>query len=300
MTLIEVIVVISVLGVVMTLLMSATAQVRHKASQVQCQNNLRQMSLSVNLYMDVHGMIPRATNYNGYSAHVFLLPHLELSNLFSAINFNVSAHDNLVGSANSTVNQYNISVFTCPSDYSSGSTSDFQLSYPGSRGVEFRDYRDNGAFAYWSKNGVSSAQFLDGASNTICFSEWRISKSITESNEKSSNVYNLGLEYSGRAKMKDFELRCSNITNSTEVELLNMKGKNWLAGDYVSSFYNNNLTPGNPSCLSGGLIQEGAYTAGSWHNQAVNCAMVDGQVRLIRYSIDSKIWRALGTRGESD
>ena len=40
-----------------------------------------------------------------------------------------------------------------------------------------------------------------------------------------------------------------------------------------------------------------AVTARSYHRGLVNCVFMDGSVRSIRDEIDSKIWRAHGTRG---
>src|SRR5262245_12934978 len=64
-TLIEVLVVITIIGVVVAFLLPAVQAAREAARQVQCTNNLKQLALAAANYTDVNGCYPMGTTGNG-------------------------------------------------------------------------------------------------------------------------------------------------------------------------------------------------------------------------------------------
>ena len=103
-TIIEVLVVISIIAVLVALILPAVQQAREAARRVKCTNNLIQIGLALRTYETSHGCLPPGSvDVNGPVADdgkgyqfgwiVQILPHLEQSSLFAYFDFSVSVYD---------------------------------------------------------------------------------------------------------------------------------------------------------------------------------------------------------------
>lgn len=82
-TIIELLVVISIIGIIVALLMPAVQSAREAARRMSCQNNLKQIGLAVHMFHDRYRALPPSRSYDHYTTWAFLiLPHLEQENLF--------------------------------------------------------------------------------------------------------------------------------------------------------------------------------------------------------------------------
>jgi prepilin-type processing-associated H-X9-DG protein len=85
--LIELLTVIAILSLLAALFLPAVQQARESARRTQCQNNLKQLGLALVNYQTVHGVYPPGTLLGGWTWRTMLLPELEQSSLYNAINF---------------------------------------------------------------------------------------------------------------------------------------------------------------------------------------------------------------------
>jgi hypothetical protein len=153
--------------------------VREAAAITRCTNNLKQLGLACHNYHDSAGVLPPTANtIAGISgtAHFFLLPYLEQSDLYNSANGNCL-----------NVKEYTVPNFVCPLDPSVGvelnnciiNSSTFVSNVPSApvrSGLAATSYAINSAVT--TANGPASndgyAHLVDitaGTSNTVLFAE---------------------------------------------------------------------------------------------------------------------------------
>jgi prepilin-type N-terminal cleavage/methylation domain-containing protein/prepilin-type processing-associated H-X9-DG protein len=126
-TLVELLVVITIIGVLIALLLPAVQAAREAARRSSCLNNLTQLGLAVQNYEMAFRVYPPGTidksgpivnQPKGYH-HGWLeqiLPYMEETNTYRHIDFSVGVYD----PKNAEVRKVQVGVFRCPSDGSYG------------------------------------------------------------------------------------------------------------------------------------------------------------------------------------
>ena len=126
-TLVELLVVISIIGILMGLSLPAIQAARESARRTSCQNNSRQMGVALQSFHSVEQAFPwggfmhpgvyidgkpvNGTNARGFAWSVYCLPFLEQQNLYDEIDF----EQMYSMGTNEEAAQTRLSVFVCPS-----------------------------------------------------------------------------------------------------------------------------------------------------------------------------------------
>lgn len=121
-TLIELLVVIAIIAVLVALLLPAVQQAREAARRSQCQNNLKQIGLSLHNYVGTHSTLPpgyiSVVNSSGndtgpgWGWGTMLLPHLDQAPLFTSLNLNLP----IEAPSNAVSRIAAVKLFLCPTD----------------------------------------------------------------------------------------------------------------------------------------------------------------------------------------
>ena len=120
-TLVELLVVITIIGILIALLLPAVQAAREAARRMQCGNNLKQIGLALHNYHDVYNSLPagitRANMTLYCSITTNLLPYIEQQALYDAFDWKQSTLDNQTFKGTSNyIGGTVIPSYVCPSD----------------------------------------------------------------------------------------------------------------------------------------------------------------------------------------
>lgn len=294
MTLIEVLVVICIVAVLAALIASAVQAARESARRARCAGNLRQLGLALANYASTNNCFPQGNNGLGFSIHAVVLPYLDMGALYQGLNFQVGLVGHSGRSANDTIGAAAVSIFLCPSEMpevAAGATS-----YAGNRGDGVQKYGYNGAFPFEKDGPPTPQMFIDGLSNTAMMSEWTIGLGRLAGADPLRSVFRTPEPLIEPAELDLFASTCGGLDVATALLGRMVKGRPWLRGEFNSTLYNHTLAVDGHTCQNGTLVQQGAWTASSWHPRGANALFADGHFRFVAATIQLPVWRALGSR----
>ncbi len=130
----------------------------------------------------------------------------------------------------------------------------------------------------------------------MLISEWVRGPQYIGARDAKGSIFQTTDSLFGSRFFDQFTIDCHGLNPQVAAIDGNDKGANWVAGGYGDTLYNHNLPPNDHSCLSGGMVQEGAFTAGSRHASGANLLFADCHVFFLSDSVSLSVWRALGTR----
>lgn len=196
-TLVELLVVISIIGVLVALLLPAVQSAREAARRMSCSNNLRQIVLASHNYESALRQLPPSWVRpgdptqelgDGWSAQARLLPYVESLALDAAVDYDLGyqAAQLVIGGEEFPVASFRVPTYLCPSDaldmqrFGDDGPEHYPLSYGGNSGVWFvydpqnpTDPEDDlvGEGMFTPTRGRKFRDCLDGLSNTLAFAE---------------------------------------------------------------------------------------------------------------------------------
>jgi prepilin-type N-terminal cleavage/methylation domain-containing protein/prepilin-type processing-associated H-X9-DG protein len=274
-TLVELLVVIAIIGVLVALLLPAVQAAREAARRMSCANNLKNIGLAMQNYHDTYQAFPigvsntTAGNGNGANGNwtwpARILPYLEQGPLFDQLgvgNGNVplpTAAGTLAMLVKTPLNIYMCP--SCPGDR--GKINGFLSGYPkmnypaGKPMVMWRDWESDAGF----RNRVTRmADVTDGTSNTFLCGE--------RAAARLPNFISLGGIWSNqRGTNNSYTFDANPPNQSYPLNALNAAGN---------------------CCVTGNDRTNIRGSASSMHPSGLQFVFVDGSVRFISETIDSR------------
>jgi prepilin-type N-terminal cleavage/methylation domain-containing protein len=357
-TLVELLVVIAIIATLIGLLLPAVQGARESARRIQCQNNLKQIGIALFGYESVQKRFPAPrtapdwqvgnsvqasyTNYQSvtrldksgfYSVHIWILPHMEQTQVTDQIKFN-QAQMKLMDSTNNNFAAYSqvIPGFLCPSDGNrsrlatensyranvGGSTP-----YGGSQSTSRQDLHTasssdgfpvsgNGAFRPFKR--LKASDFSDGISKTAFFAERTMGSGVNSATTMPTKSDFITMPGRTNAPVPRQTMMNQCQSAAPTVTNLNFTGAGrWPVGDswsngwpfsgYDATQYNHVAPPnwsgwdcGNWSAIADTPGEHAIVSARSQHPGAVNVLFGDSGVVAVSDDVDLGVWRAMGTR----
>jgi len=304
-TLVELLVVIAIIGTLVGLLLPAVQVARESARRSTCSNNLKQITLALNVFHDGKQQFPTGvvspSNLGSATSQripwmLQLLPFVEEAGLYSSLAPVLSPQ----ASASYTIaNLKSVASYTCPSDTALGTkqVNPWQAgflprsNYVGCFSPDAGMVSKDADFTQYSAAGKSTSDLrslfnynvmrrmknvTDGLSKTVAVSE-SIAGTLDSADARGCWWEPWGAQYSHK-----------NAPNSNVPDAI------WFA--VAGSPYN--LCVSTPTASCNGVASEWAnivFSARSKHSGGVNAGMADGAVLFINDNVSTTVWQALGS-----
>ena len=269
----ELLVVITIIGILISLLLPAVQAAREAARRTQCTNNLKQMGLALHSYQEQQGFFPQGAGYNGdvgsyWSWSAVILPYLEQSGVNNQIDYsypyNTFDFSNPAVVQNLQMMGTKIAVYQCPTAPENGLVPWRILTYPRPRATNYSGISthtsdhyamtEQGTGVLFDNSQIRMADVKDGTSYTLMVGE-------TMQDQDDPWIIN-----------KNCLPDC-------------FCGKFWASENRITTYYgiNNHPTFG----------QAGVQSA---HSEGAFFVFVDGHVNFINETIKQSILDAITTR----
>jgi prepilin-type N-terminal cleavage/methylation domain-containing protein/prepilin-type processing-associated H-X9-DG protein len=290
-TLVELLVVIAIIGILVGLLLPAVQAAREAARRSQCQNNLRQLGISIQNHHDAFNNFPPgqgAKDDDSYGLGAFLLPFIEEQVLYDQIVQRAGPLDhtgkieapkclefdvNGVPIRPGELGKVKITLFLCPTaEISESNDAGYGTwTYAGCVGREGEvDDEDMGGvfLRRLVKSPRNHAQVTDGSSKTIAFGEVRVADGVNRPLNVGDRSYPL-----------------------------------WVGNPRITSDWYSILRAAGPIAPLNNISNDNSLrraSFGSQHPNGAQFAFADGSVHFINENIDVEVYQDFGDRADGD
>lgn len=274
-TLIELLIVVSIISVLIALLLPAIQSARENARRTQCCKNLMQIGIALANYASSHRVYPPGVvndrgpisnlpqGYHfGWAAQI--LPFLDQPAAFNQFNF----HESVYNAANATARGRRFQIYACPSDPLNGNTSYAACHHDVEAPI---DADNHGAFYLNSR--TSRADLSDGPAYTLFVGETRMPLGPGWAVGTWSTLRNAGAPINADDPYHRLFDRGSS-TGGLDLAAIEARFEE----------------AGVPITLVGGFL--------SHHPGGANFLMGDGSVRFLKERIEQRVYRSLAHRSD--
>ena len=287
-TLLELVVSISIIGLLAAIVLPAISMSRQSARRVSCANNLRQLGVACQNREGTDGYLPWS--------HRSMLPYVEAGGLAEkyrqAVQHGVGLPDPELFSGDA------VGVFSCPSDGQLATELLMSSYYINGGTTTFAEHDE--ALPRWGRNGMDFptrvADITDGLSNTAHFSE-RIAPNNFGglSSDMRSNDYPV---LDPVASSEELWVLCDRLVDPTPESVSSIYRT--MNGVHLTAPYHHLSPPNSRPCFESGDGKRNLAPASSQHGNGAQVLTVDGAVRHVSNDIDLEVWKAAGTINGSE
>ena len=172
-SLIEVLVAISIIGILMGLILPAVQSARESARRVQCRNNLRQLGVAFHNYESAHGTFPSGLSREHLSWCTYLLPFCGQASVWRESQKAIGEDNNPYSPLHPSA--ITVPTFVCPSDgrvqrANWSSSHGRPISHTSYLGISGLDFADTLGCLYFDSH-TQPRDIQDGLSNTLLLGE---------------------------------------------------------------------------------------------------------------------------------
>ena len=317
-TLMELLVVISIIGMLMSLLLPAVQQAREAGRRTQCANNMRNISTAILLEEIARLRFPASGNFStqGVRYHswvVTILPYLEKRDIQSKWDF----HSPVDVAPNAALSRIGISILACPDD-NSVELGEGNLSYAVNEGFGFTIPIDNPATYHSALSPTPGLHAIDLSGNgAVAVSRdllYRTSLFFVENWPHSSGTQ----RYHSGNSIFDGASQTILMAENVRAGYDPYTGANWAWPDPLyNAFMLSGYVCTNDTCAPGQVnySRSNLHDGGPWQYEALNSALwqaegqapwpssghptgvqmvfADGHLRFISDAIDGGVYAAL-------
>lgn len=312
-TLVELLVVITIIGVLVALLLPAVQAAREAARRMSCTNNLKQSVLALHNYHQTHRCFPGigSTSAKSFSVLAQILPYAEQQSLQELIDFKSAIYSGggmgggspSITAANLNATRCLVPMFRCPSDGQTDLFTKFDCdeaagqAYRGSnimvctgsgRDTYWRiDSKTDGLFYYGSDRSLD--HITDGTSNCVVFSESLLGNGVSQAATPPARPHEMVAFQMSSASNPDVA-----AITAGAMYWQGYRGYSWILGKSYATTFTTYSAP-NPPHSDATWMSFGWLAARSFHPGGVNAGLADGSVRFVSNTVDRTTWNNLGS-----
>ena len=315
-TLVEMLVVISIITVLASLILPAVQNARESARQLQCNSRMRQLGLGLLQFTTAKGRLPARGRYLtandgtgrfqttgsndfSYPAHSWVveaLPFLEQQEIHNRWNFRYT-YDNTADSQNALLTGIFLKVLVCPDD---------DTIEPGAGNLSF--VVNGGFFQAYQSVGPSGTDYnRDGTVNAVDTADCRdggvawpnYRRSLASITDGTSTT--VLLTESLRVGLDDTVTPASNWANPNRCHFRSPRPSSAdlsPEGDATAYDAANNINdpfPGSEGGYTDTVTGEAIVNPASYHPGGVNVCFCDGHLQFVSQHVDGRVWAKLIT-----